>query len=340
MNHTLVKTIAELIIQFFLYSLAGWCMEVALKYRQFHRFINRGFLIGPYCPIYGSGAVVITVLVEGSVGIDGSYGETFLASFVICGVLEYFVSWYMEKMFHARWWDYSQKPMNLNGRIWIGNLILFGLGGIFIVKWMNPPFFAWMGKWPLWLIYGTAIVILLIMFSDYIASHVLFHMVRKEIDCVDADNSEEVSTKIRALLRSKPTLLRRIGDAYPTLTVSPKVVLAILKRNQERLAENVRNAQEQLVESVKNAQEQLTESVKNSKEQLAESMKNGKEQLAESVKNSKEQLAESVKNSKEQLAESVKNSKEQLTESVKNMKEQIQDTVEDKKSDFFEKRNH
>ncbi len=276
MNHTVVKLIAEFIIQFFLYSFAGWCMEVILKYRQFHRFINRGFLIGPYCPIYGSGAVVISVLVGGTVGIDGGYGETFLASFVICGLLEYFVSWYMEKLFHARWWDYSQKPMNLNGRIWIGNLILFGLGGIFIVKWMNPPFFEWIGRWPIWLEYGAAIVILLIMLSDYIASHVLFHMVRKEIDGVDADNSEEVSTKIRVLLRSKPALLRRIGDAYPALTVSPKVVLAILKKHQERLAENVKNAQEQLVESVKNAHQHFAEDVKNGREHFAEDVKNFK----------------------------------------------------------------
>ena len=57
------QTIAELIVLFFCYSVAGWCMEVILKYIQFHRFINRGFLIGPYCPIYGSGAVVVTVLV-------------------------------------------------------------------------------------------------------------------------------------------------------------------------------------------------------------------------------------------------------------------------------------
>ena len=55
------QTIAELIVLFFCYSVAGWCMEVILKYIQFHRFINRGFLIGPYCPIYGSGAVVVTV---------------------------------------------------------------------------------------------------------------------------------------------------------------------------------------------------------------------------------------------------------------------------------------
>ena len=81
------QTIAELIVLFFCYSVAGWCMEVILKYIQFHRFINRGFLIGPYCPIYGSGAVVVTVLVGGLIG-NASYIVTFLASFVLCGVLK------------------------------------------------------------------------------------------------------------------------------------------------------------------------------------------------------------------------------------------------------------
>ncbi|MDO4307539.1 MAG: hypothetical protein Q4C77_11935 [Eubacteriales bacterium] len=318
MDNTMLKMVSELIIQFFMYSFAGWCMEVILKYRQYHRFINRGFLIGPYCPIYGSGAVVITVFIGGSIGSFAGFGETFLASFIICGVLEYFVSWYMEKLFHARWWDYSQKPMNLHGRIWIGNLILFGLGGIIIVKLLNPPFFTWINKWPRWLVYSAAILVVLIMVSDYVASHILFNMVRKEIDGVDADNSEEVSTKIRALLRSKPALLRRIGDSYPTLTVSPEVVLAILKKHQEKLAENVRIAQEQLAETVKNSKEQITES----------------------MKNSKEQLTETVKNSTEQLTESVKNTQEQLTESFRSMKEQIQDTVEDKKEDFGKKQKH
>ena len=81
------QTIAELIVLFFCYSVAGWCMEVILKYIQFHRFINRGFLIGPYCPIYGSGAVVVTVLVGGLIG-NASYIVTFLASFVLCGLLK------------------------------------------------------------------------------------------------------------------------------------------------------------------------------------------------------------------------------------------------------------
>lgn len=126
--------ICILVITFFVFSVLGWLMEVMLKYIQFHRFINRGFLIGPYCPIYGCGVVVISVVVGGIFGKHGTYGDIFLAGVVICGALEYFVSWYMEKAFHARWWDYSGKPMNLNGRIWIGNLVLFGLASVIIVK--------------------------------------------------------------------------------------------------------------------------------------------------------------------------------------------------------------
>ena len=127
MNWTLL---CQLIVLFFVFSVLGWMMEVTLKYIQYHRFINRGFLIGPYCPIYGSGVVLVTVLVGGLIGIrGGTPGEIFLAGFFICGGLEYFISWYMEKAFHARWWDYSRKPMNLNGRVWIGNLMLFGTSG-------------------------------------------------------------------------------------------------------------------------------------------------------------------------------------------------------------------
>lgn len=113
------------ILLFFSVSFLGWCIEVVLKYRQYHRFINRGFLTGPCLPIYGSGAVLITAAVQALSTLESGVGITFAVSFLLCGALEYGVSWFMEKRFHARWWDYSQKPMNLHGRIWIGNLILF-----------------------------------------------------------------------------------------------------------------------------------------------------------------------------------------------------------------------
>lgn len=143
MNITLT---CQLVILFFLFSCIGWLMEVLLKFIQYRRFINRGFLIGPYCPIYGIGSVAVTLLVGGLVGREGSVWEIFWAGYVLCGILEYFTSWYMEKCFHARWWDYSNKPMNLHGRIWVGNLLLFGIASVLIVCLIDPLFFLLVKK--------------------------------------------------------------------------------------------------------------------------------------------------------------------------------------------------
>ena len=118
----LSESLVNFILLFFIYAFLGWCIEVTLKFFQFHRFINRGFLAGPWLPIYGSGATLITILVKGLSSLESSVGTTFVISFVLCGIVEYMTSFVLEKRFHARWWDYSQKPMNLHGRVWIGNL--------------------------------------------------------------------------------------------------------------------------------------------------------------------------------------------------------------------------
>ena len=286
------QQLAALMILFFCYSVAGWCMEVTLKYIQFHRFINRGFLIGPYCPIYGSGAVVVTVLVGGTIGDGAGYAETFLASFILCGALEYFVSWYMEKLFHARWWDYSQKPMNLHGRIWIGNLILFGLGGVAIVKWIDPPLMAWIQKLPVWLLYTLAIVIAVVMISDNIASHIAFNLVKKEIDGVDADDSEEISTKVRQLLKEDPILLRRIGEAYPNLKVTSRRIAEKVKEQ----AELVQTVVEEKKQEAQETRQAVTAAVEEKKKAAAQR----RQEISQAVTNAVEETKESVRKSREQ----------------------------------------
>ena len=229
--------LCELMIELFLFSCVGWLMEVTLKYIQYHRFINRGYLIGPYCPIYGCGVVAVTVLVGGIIGYEGSITDTFLAGFVICGILEYFVSWYMEKMFHARWWDYSTKPMNLHGRIWIGNLILFGVASVAIMKWIDPVFFKAIHKWPEHLIIGAAVFCAVLLITDNVISYFLMDVVKKEIDGTDADNTEEISQKVRELLRNRKVLLRRIQAAYPDMQARPAALTKQLKEAQREVKE-------------------------------------------------------------------------------------------------------
>ena len=127
------------ILLFFTGAFLGWVMEVVCKLIQFGRFINRGFLIGPYCPIYGFGAVLVTALLT---PFSASPPAVFVLAMAVCGTLEYLTSYAMEKLFHARWWDYSHRRFNLNGRVCAGTLIPFGLMGLGMVYVARPVLFG------------------------------------------------------------------------------------------------------------------------------------------------------------------------------------------------------
>ena len=219
----------NLVLLFFAYALLGWCIEVTLKYFQFHRFINRGFLTGPWLPIYGSGAVLITLAVDGLAPLESSVGTTFALSFVLCGTVEYMTSFVLEKRYHARWWDYSQKPMNLHGRVWIGNLILFGLGGVLIAKVLNPVF---LGVFGMLTLSGREILsagLGGLFLADCVMSHFVLKLVKTGVESSEADNTEEISREVRLLLRDRSVFHRRFADAYPEVIYKTERIAARLE---------------------------------------------------------------------------------------------------------------
>ena len=96
---------------FMMYSFIGWVVETSFTFYKSKKFVNRGFLIGPYCPIYGWGCLAIILVV----GKDTSdILGVFLKAILICSLLEYFTSYFMEKIYNVRWWDYSNKKFNIN----------------------------------------------------------------------------------------------------------------------------------------------------------------------------------------------------------------------------------
>ena len=131
----MLRTIELYFLLFFTYSVLGWIMEVTKTLIDKKKFVNRGFLIGPYCPIYGFGALLITFLLK---KYTADPIALFIMAIVVCGILEYLTSYFMEKIFHARWWDYSQKKYNINGRVCLDTIIPFGLLGMFIMYVSNP----------------------------------------------------------------------------------------------------------------------------------------------------------------------------------------------------------
>ena len=228
----------NLVLLSIFYSFLGWCVEVTLKYIQYHRFINRGFFTGPICPIYGTGAALITLVVGGLGPVEKGYGITFLASFLLCGAVEYFTSYFMEKRFHARWWDYSQKPMNLHGRIWIGNLILFGLGGVAIIHIINPPLYRLFERLPLQTREIIDTALLCVFAADYAVTHFVLKLVKSGIERSEADNTEEINREIRVLLSDRNIFYRRFADAYPEVVYRTERInarLAAIKAETERI---------------------------------------------------------------------------------------------------------
>lgn len=255
-----MENLVDLVLLFFVFSFLGWCIEVTLKFFQYHRFINRGFLTGPWLPIYGSGAALITVAVGLLQPYESGVGISFAVSFVLCGILEYLTSYCMEKRFHARWWDYSQKPMNLHGRVWIGNLILFGLGGVLIVHLFDPPLFSLFARTSLLTRKVLACALSAVFLADYLTSHFILKLVKTGVESSTADNTEEIGREIRLLLRDRSVFHRRFADAYPEVVYRTERIAARLeavRAETERLRKEAEQRAEEMGDRLAEGKEQL-----------------------------------------------------------------------------------
>lgn len=122
------------ILWFVIYSVIGWLFEVTYCALLARQFVSRGFLYGPYCPVYGAGAMA-NLLILGTV--QNPFALFFLSA-LVCGCLEYATAWALEKLFHAKWWDYSNMRFNLQGRICLQGLLLFGLLAVVQLHGIQP----------------------------------------------------------------------------------------------------------------------------------------------------------------------------------------------------------
>lgn len=128
-------TFYQILWSFFLYSFAGWCCEVVFAACKTGRFVNRGFLFGPMCPIYGFGVVAAVLLIE---PIRAHWLQAYLVAVFVPTVLEYIVGWGAVKLLHTRLWDYSRMPLNIGGHVCLLFSLVWGLGCLIIVYLLQP----------------------------------------------------------------------------------------------------------------------------------------------------------------------------------------------------------
>ena len=219
------------ILLFFTYAILGWLMEVGCKLVETKKFINRGFLIGPYCPIYGWGAIIITLLLNKYLADPIAL---FIMAIVICSIIEYATSYFMEKIYHARWWDYSRRKYNINGRICLETMIPFGILGVLIMYFANPFFTGIYEKIPenaLTVICSFLVIVFLI--DNIISSHII-STIKVEGIKAEKDNTKEITEKVKQILQSKSFLHKRLINAFPDIkNIRGKLKLKIEEKRRK-----------------------------------------------------------------------------------------------------------
>lgn len=209
-------SVKELFIIFMIYSFLGWVQEVIRGIILDKKTVNRGFFIGPYCPIYGVGAILMILFLNKYINDPITL---FIMSIVMFSSLEYITSFLMEKIFNARWWDYSRYRFNINGRICLETMIPFGLAGLLAMYIVNPFFKQCLDNTPdlvLTIIYY--VLAFSFIFDIYVSLSIMIN-IKGTIKKVKKDNTDEITSKVKEIIMQKNYFKKRIIKAFPRLKV-------------------------------------------------------------------------------------------------------------------------
>lgn len=207
-----------LFLLFLTYSFLGWVMEMIVTVIEDKEIVNRGFLVGPYCPIYGVCSIAMILLLNKVTNPV----LLFVLSIIICSVGEYLTSYILEKIFNARWWDYSNMKFNLNGRICLRNCFFFGLLGFLVLNYINNYFaniYLSLNPNTLNIIFYSLLTIFLV--DLIISCNVLLKIKNMSLKYINLDNTKEISIKVKDIL-TKNFLSRRLLKAFPYLMEATK----------------------------------------------------------------------------------------------------------------------
>lgn len=157
----------ELLKYFIIYSMLGWVMESVFRSICERKLINTGFLKGPFCPIYGIGAIIMIVFLK---QFQDNIFLLFLMSFIVLTIWEYVVGVFLEKVFNTKYWDYSNHKVNFQGRICLTNSIYWGILGVVFICYIHPFISEKLLLVPGYIVNILAITIMVILIVDMVIS--------------------------------------------------------------------------------------------------------------------------------------------------------------------------
>lgn len=243
-------TLYELFLIFFTYAFLGWCSEVAFATLKTGTFVNRGFLNGPVCPIYGFGMVIVVICLT---PLAENWPMLFLGSMVLTTALEFFTGWVLEKLFHTKWWDYTGRKFNLKGYICLEFSILWGLGCVLIMRVLHPEVMQFLH----WIPHKAGLVILgiciLLAIVDLAATIAAIRGLQKRLKGITimAENMHEFSDSLgenisdtvqRVKIRTdeNKAIFDQVSAMVETHRVEEKALAAAHRAEEQELLDRLR----------------------------------------------------------------------------------------------------
>ncbi len=248
----------ELVWIFIIYAFLGWCTEVSYAALDRGIFVNRGFLNGPYCPIYGVGVVIVVTILT---PLQDNLLLLFFGSFLLTSVLEYITGFVLEKVFHDRWWDYSNKPFNLQGYVCLKFSIYWGLACTFIMKVIHPIIYRGIT----WIPHMPGVVLLVIFMTVFI------------VDCCITVSTILKFNKRLKLMDEMAEKIHKLSDEIGE-NIYENVAGAIQKseefqENHAELLDKLADRREDILELPQAAKDKLAEATGGWKKELEERKK-------------------------------------------------------------------
>ena len=228
---------ARTVYWFFVYGLLGWCAEVVFAAVKEHRLVNRGFLCGPICPIYGFGMVALLYAARalGAPGLPLSVPVVFVVGGVLTTLLELVAGWGLYRLFHTRWWDYTGIPFNLGGYICPQFSLLWGLGSVVMVKGLHPLLARLGDRIPLQALLPLDLILLLVFAVDTAASAAAAAGLDRKLKEID-----ELRARLRRTSDRLTELLGTGAMTADTLLDEQKLQLALARMERRDDAEALR----------------------------------------------------------------------------------------------------
>lgn len=279
---------------FFIYAFLGWCTEVAFAAFKEHRFVNRGFLNGPICPVYGFGVVAVIHFLT---PLRSNLILLYLGSAVLVTAIEWLTGFILEKVFHNKWWDYSNMPLNLNGYVCLLFSLIWGVFCVFIVDVFHPMIDTLLAHIPF--LVGIILVCILSVagLADlYVTASGILKLNKRlaKMQAI-ADELHQISDKLgESIYKSTITAMEKQEELKDTVSEKQEELKSTISEKQEELKSTISEKQVELKSTISEKQEEFKTALSEKQEALKDNVTGKQEAISDTLADVSDEVKERI----------------------------------------------